>query len=128
MSFGSFGRRGQRDHSKLKISGDNSRVFQLWPLENRLFCLPNILCEEIEEMSSLFTTQFPVLISQHDLGSVNCLKKIERRIFVVKKEIHQGKKYLVSSKLLCSKDANLVVQIRSFVWSKKIIKNPKGYI
>ena len=94
-------------------------MFELRPLEKRPFLhAEHSISEEIQEISSFFTTQFPVLISQSGLESVNCFfkKAIQPRICVVKMEIDQGKKNLVSSKLLCSKDANLVVQIRSIVY------------
>jgi len=70
--------------------------------------------KKLKKIYSFFTTQFPVLISQNDFESVNFFKEkaIQPRICVVKMEVDQGKK---NSKVLCSKDANLVVQIRSFV-------------
>jgi hypothetical protein len=43
------------------------------------------------------------------------LLRLHRSRRVVKMEIDEGKKNIISSKLLCSKDANLVVQIRLFV-------------
>ena len=71
MSFGSFRRRGQRDQSQLKISGNNQRVFELWSLENRLFPPCRTFFEETDRIGPLLTTQFPVLISEFDLESVN---------------------------------------------------------
>ena len=50
-------------------------MFELWPLENRLFDACRTFPEEILEISSFFTTQFPVLTSQNDLESVNFFKK-----------------------------------------------------
>ena len=74
-------------------------------MENRLLDACRTFPEEIWEISSFFTTQFPVLTSQNDLESVNFFKEkaIQPRICVVKMEIDQGKKKLVSRKLLCSK-------------------------
>ena len=92
-------------------------MFELWPLKNRLISACRTFSEEIEENLILLYHTIPRTISQNDHESVNFFlkKAIQPRICVVKMEIDQGQKNIVSSKLLCSKDANLVVQIRSFV-------------
>ena len=50
-------------------------MFELWPLENRLFPTGRTFFEETDRIGPFLTTQFPVPISQFDLESVNCFKQ-----------------------------------------------------
>jgi hypothetical protein len=92
-------------------------VFELWLLENRLFPACRTFPEEIEENLILLYHTIP-RTNTSERSRISQLfqkKAIQPRICVVKMEIDQGQKNIVSIKLLCSKDANYVAQIRSFV-------------